>query len=265
MTTEPPNRYVVPNVSIPRTLGILNIVFAAIMLSCGLFSVGSMAFMPAIKKAVKTQQEEVQKKIDAQNQAELDALAEREKAAKTEAEKAEAAAERTALAASKKRSMVSATIDLEAMGMADPRFLGYWHADIFTGILLNLAMLISGIGLLLLKPWARTTWLWTAGIKIVRLLVCYGYFAAVLVPPLAQKLGTAVGQMMAQQGAVRGGGGPSVEMLVRIYAITYTVYAIGLIVVGSIYPAISLWLLNKQGAKAAFMAKPKEDRESYLS
>jgi hypothetical protein len=264
MRIDDAREYVVPNLLIPRTLGILNIVFASLVLCCGLFSVASIAFMPAFQKAMQSQVKQVEVKVGQRRQAALDALQDEEKSAKTEAERTAIAVRRASVMSSPKQTLVGSTMDMEAMGLTDPKLLGYWYADIFSGIVLNLVMLISGIGLIRLRPWGRSIWLWTAGVKIVRLLLLYGYFALAVVPIMSEKLGRAIGTMMAQQQQAFGrGGGPSVDMLVRIYAITYTIYAVGIIVVGSIYPAISLWLLNKTNVKAAFLMGPERKPERY--
>ena len=41
------------------------------------------------------------------------------------------------------------------------------------------------------------------------------------------------------------------NMLMKVYFITYTVFCVAMIVFGSIYPAISLWLLTRPDARAA--------------
>jgi hypothetical protein len=88
----------------------------------------------------------------------------------------------------------------------------------------------------------------------VRLVLLYSFFALVVVPVLAQSMGKVAGEMMIQQQAAIGRPAPpgiDAQMLTRIYYITYTAGAVAMIAIGSIYPAVSLWLLTRPGARAA--------------
>jgi hypothetical protein len=49
---------------------------------------------------------------------------------------------------------------------------------------------------------------------------------------------------------------PTVGEFTRIYSIMCLILAIGMIAFGTIYPAISLWLLGRPGVKAALIGKP---------
>ena len=52
----------------------------------------------------------------------------------------------------------------------------------------------------------------------------------------------------------RPGGGPNPftpEMFTRMYVITYSIMTVGTIILGSIYPAVLIWLLSKRSVKAA--------------
>ncbi|HEV3168642.1 MAG TPA: hypothetical protein VGZ22_31845 [Isosphaeraceae bacterium] len=261
MATEGAGRsgYVVPNPQVAKTLGILNIIFACLLLACSMFNALSMATMPLLNKAIQAQKQEM-KQAEAKTKAKLDDLDKQEKAAKTEAEKQEVASQRATLTGRSKSTVgFNFSMDFNAMGLNDPRYLTYWYADTLTGLVMNVIMLASGIGLLMVKPWARTTWLWAAAIKIIRLILVWGYFAVAVVPGLSQRLGKFIYNMMAQQQAGGRPGGPpgmSEEFFTRLYGITYTGMAAGMILFGMIYPVVSIWLLNKPRVKAAFLPKP---------
>jgi hypothetical protein len=44
--------------------------------------------------------------------------------------------------------------------------------------------------------------------------------------------------------------------LTWVYSIMYLIMAVGAMLVSSLYPAISLWLLSRPGVKAALVDKP---------
>jgi hypothetical protein len=71
---------------------------------------------------------------------------------------------------------------------------------------------------------------------------------------MSERIGKFVGEMMIQQQQATGRPAPAgidLKNIVRVYNITYTIGAVAMIVFGSIYPAISLWLLTRPGARAA--------------
>jgi hypothetical protein len=113
-------------------------------------------------------------------------------------------------------------------------------------------MTVAGIGLLGKSRWGITLGLGTAGVKIVRMGVLYGYFALMAAPLLAERGAAMDAQLMAvrqpltaQTALLELDPGP----LVRVYAGLYPSIAVALLVLGSIYPAISLWVLNRARRK----------------
>ncbi len=242
--------YVVPNVRIPKVLGILNIVFASGILLCGLCSGFYYMMLPGLMKASVTMQQTAVKQFEEEQKADLKKLEEAEKAAKSEEDKAAIEEQRIEV-----RSRPKPTFGLNdpsTLGLDSPKLKAYMWADLLTSLVLNLMMLVAGIALVNRKPSGITLGLWTAGLKIIRLILIYSLFAIVVVPPLAQSMGKIAIQAMNAQ--VTGKPmPPSIDMafLVRTYTIMYTVGAVGMIVVGSIYPIVSLWLLSRPGARAA--------------
>jgi hypothetical protein len=260
------DRQIVPNPRIPKVLGILNIVFASGMLLCGLCSGLYLAMLPTFARAIDQVQQNVEVKAKERRSAELKDLEEQEKTAPTEQEKAEAAARRKAVLESPQPAMPKA-MNLKAMGLADKKVVAYYAVDFASGIVVNLLMLVAGIGLVLRKSWGLSLGVGTAALKIVRLVAVYGYFALATAPALAQGMASAAAEIVTQQQQAMGrpfpGGAPG-AFLQRTYMIMHTLYAVGLIVFGSIYPAVSLWLLTRPGARAACSGGPapqKPDNE----
>jgi hypothetical protein len=242
--------YVVPNVRIPKVLGILNIVFASGILLCGLCSGFYYMMLPGLMKASATMQETAIKHFEEEQKADLKKLDEADQAAKSDEEKAAIEKQRIEVRSRPKPNF--GLNDPSSLGLDDPKLMKYMWADLLTSLVLNLMMLIAGIALVNRKPSGITLGLWTAGLKIIRLILIYSLFAIVVVPTLARTLGKVA--VAATQAQVTGRPmPPNVDMafFVRTYTIMYTVVAVGMIVFGSIYPLVSLWLLSRPGARAA--------------
>lgn len=243
------------NRAIPKILGILNIVFAAILLMGGLCQLGSSAAMPMWGKIMKDVDAQQKAQAEARTKETIKQLEEQEKEAKSEEDKAEIrAAKKTAAAAP---GAVQIPM-IDVMKLMGNRQINAWlFAELFTGIAVNIAMLTAGIGLVRFRAWGRTLGLWTAAVKIFRLVAVYTYAALVVVPPFARLLGEEVGKMMIQQQQAMGRPAPAgftVDTFVKIYTVTYTIMCVMMIVLGAIYPLISLWLLSRPSAKAACSA-----------
>jgi hypothetical protein len=143
-------------------------------------------------------------------------------------------------------------------GMNDPKVLRFTLIDAVTGLAVNAAMLASGIGLINLQRWGARLWTWTAWIKIVRLVVLWGFmYIIVVTPSLSENMGrSAVAMLNSQVGARRA---PPLGELTKVYAVMNLIVGVGMVVFGSVYPAISLWILGRPGVKAALRKEaPKE-------
>jgi hypothetical protein len=78
-------------------------------------------------------------------------------------------------------------------------------------------------------------------------------YAIVIVPIFAQGMGKMALQQMNSGLMGNRPLPPQVNLgeLTRIYTIMLTIMAVAMILVGSIYPVVSLWLLTRPGARAA--------------
>ena len=68
-------------------------------------------------------------------------------------------------------------MEVNQVQMGDRSFIRYTWVDVVTELALNALLLASGVGLLHWRPWARRLGLWTAGLKVVHLVLLYGYLA----------------------------------------------------------------------------------------
>src|SRR4051794_39976282 len=102
-------------------------------------------------------------------------------------------------------------------GMNDPRFLRFTLIDAVTGLVLNLMMLASGIGLINLGRWGASLWAWTAWGKLARLVLLWGFFYIVVVTPsFSENMARSLLATMPRVGAR---GAPTLGQLTRVYAI----------------------------------------------
>jgi hypothetical protein len=260
MDPVPPESYIVPNPRIPKVLGILNIVFASALMICGLCSIAYYSLIPVFSSAVEKVQKELLEKERADRKLVLEGLDEEEQAAETDEAKAEVREKRKRFEA---ESPTTKPVPMD-FGMKMLEGTGvrrYVWAEFLSGLLLNLLLLTSGIGLVMRRLWGLKLGLGVAALKILRLVLVYGYAAIVVAPLVAQ--GMAKFQMqqmqnMAQQQVTK----PlppelTVELMTRWLSVWLTSCAVGMIIIGLIYPTVSLWLLSRPGARAACSDLPK--------
>jgi hypothetical protein len=248
----------VQDATTPKTLGVLNILFALVLMACGTCYGMQIALQPLMAPLTAAQQQQVQAAVDAERAAALQKLDQQEKAAKSDEEKAQLQARRKAVAA----QPVPKIPDFTKIWTGDQRLIAYFVSDITSGLLLNILLFISGIGLLSLRGWARLLALWVAGAKILRLLALTAFFMLAILPGLANRMKGIFEEMFQNQPA--GSGAPSreqLETMVAAMSIVSTVWILALAVFGVIYPAILLWQLNRERVKAAFvpLALPAEN------
>lgn len=252
-----------PQPGLLKTIGILNILFGGVLLLCGLacLSVATPAVVvggtPLRLDPVTTQAF-----FDEIRNERIKDLRAREKAAGTVAERDRIQKERGAVEARRRR--VGDEVDLPKVN-ADLVWLSrYLRLDVLTGPVLNLLMIVAGIGLVLRKNWARVLGLTTATLKIVRLVALTALLVGVVIPRVSNALDAllstemgrqiithAIEQQQARPGGAPAGPQPSPQEVVRMLRGFGIVSAIFFVCIGAIYPAIALILLSRPGARAA--------------
>lgn len=258
-------RGALPNFRTPRLLGIVNLLFASQILVCGLFMAAYVISLPLWAGAMKNLTEQVKQQAESKKQAEIAAIDASIAAATTDEEKATLADRRKAVD-ERPAAGIPGMVDFNKMGFDDPTVIGWTWAEVVSGLILNVMMMVSGVGLMNWKRWGWSLGVWTAWLKILRLIVVYALFIVLVVPPMSKALGDMVGEMMAQQqvGVGKAGGAPSADMFTKIYSVSYSAMGVGMILGGVIYPTILLWLLSKPGVKMACSPTylpPKEPKQ----
>lgn len=225
-----------PDATTPRVFGILNIIFSLMAGLFAAYALGMALLMPYFAESFEDLEQARQQAHDA----EIIDLDRQEEVAKTEAEKEAIRAE---------RQTAIDEFDTEQFdpfsAMRDKKVIAYGIADGSTGLLLNLTMFISGVGLLMHREWARKLAIWTAGLKIVRLCILQAVNLALIVPIQVKQ-----SQQMFDQMDM-GGGAPPVDMG-AMQGIMMSAFAVVTLVIGSVYPALCLWFLTRPRVKVVF-------------
>lgn len=248
-----------PATSAHKMIGTLNLIFASVLLLCGLCSGGSMLMQVAVAPMTQEAMQqglEAQAKLEHQNK--IDAIKAREDVAVSDEEKEKLTAAREALESQEPAEPPLAGMmdDMNSM-YRNPTLIGYTVTDFATGLLLNMLMFASGIGLLAAKPWGRKLGVGVAILKLARLILVYGFAIFFVVPAVSEKMGDMVGKAAEQaqkQQPQRPNQPPLPQMdktIKTVYNVMGTTSAVLMIVFGSIYPIIMWRVLTRPKVKLA--------------
>jgi hypothetical protein len=257
MATQEEGQWVVPNPQVPRTFGILNIIFGILLLLFGAYTIVMLFIGPKLQYTMVVQMKEQAAAKKAQREAKLAELKKKEDSAKTKEEKDSIADERETLEKSVDID-VSGVMD-EAMSTAtDTRIRAYSWVESTTGILLNIALIISGVGLLRLAEWSRRLAVGVAWLKILRWVTIMLFTLIVIVPITTEKTQKMFQEIEKQTSAKSGGAAPfPMASMAQFTAIATAVTSVASALLASIYPALSLWFLSRPATRAAVMARAK--------
>jgi hypothetical protein len=246
MASQPRSQWVVPNTGIPRTFGLLNVIFGVMLLLGGIGSVAWVLMAPTIGKAMQAQRRETLAKAKAEREARIADLKKQEAAAKTEAEKEQLRTEREAAESVPEPPEPPDVTIWDTY--ADPRYRAYFCGEVSLGIVLNIAMIVAGAGLLATAEWGRRLAIGVAWGKIVRLVAMAVITLTVIVPMTAEYTQPSLDKIAAQ---ARLGGPAMSNQMAQVMPILGAVGAVGFTVVGSIYPGLAIWFLTRPRARAA--------------
>lgn len=229
-----------------RTIGSLNMLFGTVLIGYAWTMFSSMAFSGMSIEPNRALERALGVMADREHRETLDRLAGLEASAKSEAAREVFREER--LGKEEKGPTLRFEAQLVTSGMHLKTFATWSVFNYATAFVLNLLMIASGVGLLQRVEWGRKLGLWAAGAKLARLVIVYGFFMVLVVPPLSRELGEAVGGQLAAQGGGMPAGMPN---MTQVYAVMYTAIGVSSIVLGAIYPIITLVMLAKPGVRAA--------------
>jgi hypothetical protein len=183
----------------------------------------------------------------------------KEQQAKSEAEKTKVREERQTIEA--KKSGIADRVDFAKVNSDLYWVSPFFWVDVVTGPVLNFLFLISGLGLLALKGWARKLAIGIALFKIVRLGALCALAMGLVVPGMGRAL-MALANSDVGDGLLRTTLGQVNQMLNAsvtmsptevVQAMTWVGYGFAVVMLGfgSIYPAIVLLVLTRPSARSA--------------
>ena len=272
MTPEAPAEPVTPRPGFLRAIGVLNLVVGGLLLLFGagsLYTVGPFLLENDPLQIDPTLTQDV---VNDMRREMVETLARREQSARTALEKQKLAEARNDLQTV--RTDLNGQVDFGRVNANLPWLSRYLWLNLLSGPALNLLTLVSGIGLILLSKWGRALAIWTAVLKIGRLIALCGLLCFVVVPRLndvaGQFAGTDFGKAFLrraldqQDPSTRVVGTPAVRFepdeMVRILASLGYGYAVMGLALGAIYPTIALVVLTRPAARAACSVAPKPTR-----
>jgi hypothetical protein len=260
MVKEQAGQWVVPNPQIPRSFGLMNIIFGAIMLLVAVGFALSYVYAPILQKQFQIPIKEAQEKQKAERAEKIADLKKQEASAKTEEEKLALAGERSALEA-KVDPDLSALEELQNLNaFSDPRLAVYYILEIATAVILNVIMIIAGAGLLGLAEWARRLSIRVSQLKMLRWLAMV-VATMVLIMPISMERADKAMTAIEGQIKVQGGAAPpfSLPAFMRWSMMFGAVVMVFTAIVACVYPALEWWYLSRPPARAACMTQPKPD------
>jgi hypothetical protein len=262
---------------LPKTIGLLNIVFGFVLLLCSAGclrgAVGVMAGNPRLELDPDVTREAARE----MRRTFVGELRDRESRASDAAERARLRAERERLEA--RPESVEGNVDFRRVNLGTRRLAGYLWADVVTAPVLNVLMFASGVGLVRLKRWGLRLGIWVAALKILRLAALGVYLAAFALPAINRGMDefadtdfaeVTSAKMREEQRDKQGGAVPGVQpvalapgeivkLLKRagyIGAVVYTCFAL-------VYPTIALLVLTRPAAAAAIQAGVDDTGQDY--
>lgn len=264
---------ITPQPSIPRAIGSLNFVFGSLLFLLGWGGLNYVGPSFCQNRPFAFEAGDLQHLYDQGHRELVTALEAREATTKDAAKKDRLKQQRLELAA-KHRNDVERAIDRLTMNRDLLWASWYLWADLVTGPVLNLLMLASGMGLIQMKEWARKMALWIAGVKLARLVLLSGVLMAVVIPRTeavmervaATPLGEVLVARLNSDNAELGTKNPAAviyttrNLPAEVTLIQY-VLAIMVLIVGSIFPTLTLILLTRPGAQAACLLAEEEESE----
>jgi hypothetical protein len=257
MVNKQEGQWVVPNPQVPRTFGMLNIVFGGLLLLMGVGYLAFYVISPTFTKRIMAEAEKQQAVQKAQRETKLAELKRQEDAAKTKEEKENFQSERDLLEKNNEPDIADFSDITNFNIYSDIRLTIYYFSEVIAGIVLNVLMVISGVGLLGLAEWARRLAVAVAWAKILRWVAMLIVTMVLVLPITTQKMQKFFDKIEQQTKARAGGRATPFPMgsMAQFTAISGAVTVVFEAVVFSIYPGLSIWFLTRPRVRAACLAK----------
>jgi hypothetical protein len=263
MVIEQRGKWVVPNPQLPRSFGLMNIIFGSLLLLLAL----GLGFWYLYTPTFTRQMQESVNKIEADRKAEHDEriadLKKQEAEAKTQEERESLKEERASI---EKKTGVSVVPfgDLSSMNaMSDKRIAAYYAIEVSAAVILNVLMIVSGAGLLGLAEWARRMAIVVAQLKILRWIAMTVALFVLVLPVSMEMAEKAVAAAQAQINAQGAAMPMPMSGFIRFGMIFAAVWHVFCAIVAFVYPALVWWYLSRPPARAACMKQPEPEKPEH--
>jgi hypothetical protein len=259
MSNTLPPGYVVPNTSLPKTTGVLNIAFASLLLIFIFIQIGMTLLSPMLMGYAQQAIDEAQAKVAASRQQQIDALRKQEGTAETEEAK-EAIRKQIQAMEAQAAQKVGPDMNVLAEQMKNPVIWIYSWTDEISALVLNVLMLVSGVGLLKLRERARRLALWVGGLKIARLVIL-ALVQVFIVLPVTMKMQQ---DMMARMTAGAGAQAQAMQTAMKFGVAASTAMVFIGALFGMVWPILMIVMLTRPGSRAACLMASKPRRAPEL-
>lgn len=256
------DRPVIPNVFLPKALGVSHIIYAVVLTGVGLIWAAYFLGIPLLLEfAGQKAAESIETRAEADRQA-LGRIDEQIAATADGKAKDELLDQRLELQVNQEIPMVP--VKFPMFGMADPRVAGTVGFEVFTGLFFYLLMFIAGFGLIRLRRWGRALAVVVAALKAVQVIVVGGLIAFAAAPTMANGVRDAMTSWQREQAErpvdedesaearpidpprmTPEAMGESVGQLLRLHAA-------GTVIFGLVYPLLTLTILNQRSVRVVF-------------
>ncbi|MFO0961125.1 MAG: hypothetical protein U0800_27410, partial [Isosphaeraceae bacterium] len=249
----------------PKTLGITHIVYALLLAFVGL--VWAVYFL-GIPMLLDFAGQKAAESVESRMARERDQLAQLDQQIASMAE----GKEKDDLVQQRLELQVNQEIPLEPprfpmFGMSSPRVAGTVGFEVFTGLFLYFLMIIAGIGLFRLRRWGRSMAIVVAMFKLAQVLGVGVLLAFSAAPALEEGVRVQMTTWLREE-AERTAGESAGEEPAPAPAMTpeqmgesirrlLLIHALGTVVFGSIYPIVTLAVLNQRSVRAVFEGNRK--------
>jgi hypothetical protein len=263
MVIEQKGKWVVPNPQVPRSFGLMNIIFGSLLLLLALGHGFWYLYTPTFTRQMQERVIKVEADAKAERDERIADLKKQEADAKTKEEKESLKNERASI---EKKTGISALpfSNLSSMNvMSDKRVATYYAVEVSTAVILNVLMIVSGAGLLGLAEWARRMAIVVAQLKILRWIVMTVALMVFVLPitmEMMEKAMVAAEAQIKEQGAGAAMPLPMSEFI-RFGMIFTAVWQVFCAIVACVYPALLWWYLSRPPTRAACMKQPEPEKQ----
>jgi hypothetical protein len=253
-----------PDLAIPkpqtaRIFGVLNIIFAIILLYFVYVTALMFLFAPVGAGLFRLWMGNLQQAIEKEQTIDRLVLQRLANEAATEESRARFSQQLAA-----KQAQPIPNLEFASMGMdqlENPTIRGYSFTELAISLPVNGLLLLSGLGLVRLRDWGRRLALWVSGVKVVWLLASTIVAVAIIFPIQSQLVMKQFEAQMQFQAGLTGGRGPvgfNPQQLSWMVGISSTGSALVGFVLAAAYPVLSLWMLTRPGVRAACQSSDSE-------